>query len=94
MLKQKQYFHFLRRLFPGKKNGQNVSLGQMHRLELSDTKINVSQLWVAYRRSVFYKQTRGLLPRYVHAAFIQISVDLRSAFGSKVQKHPHFTKVI
>lgn len=40
-----------------KKNGQNVSLSRIHKLELSDTKINVSHLWVTYRRNAFWKQT-------------------------------------
>lgn len=94
VVEQKQYLCLLPLLFPGKKNGQNVSLSWIHKLELSDTKINVSHLWVTYRRNAFWKQTCWLLPWYIQAGFIQISVDLHSVFASKVQKHLHFTKVI
>lgn len=95
VVEQKQYLClFCHYSFLEKKNGQNVSLSWIHKLELSDTKINVSHLWVTYRRNAFWKQTCWLLPWYIQAGFIQISVDLHSVFASKVQKHLHFTKVI
>lgn len=40
-----------------KKNGQNMAMGQIHKLQLSDTKINVSHPWVTYRRNASKKQT-------------------------------------
>lgn len=71
-----------------------MAMGQIHKLELSDTKINVNHPWVTYRRNASKKQTCWLLPWYIQAGFIQISVDLYSAFASNEEKHLHFTKVI